>query len=78
MESNSGGETIRGSVTHRPSLTRLPRTKCGVLALSFVLLLGACSKPANETTAAKPKSYILTGEIVSADTARKVLVVRHD
>lgn len=78
MDSNSRGETVRGIVAHRPSLQRLPRGKCGVLILSLVVLLGACSKASNDSQAAKPKSYTLTGEIVSADSTRKVLVVRHD
>jgi protein SCO1/2 len=65
-------------VAHRPSLQWLPLGKCGILVLSFVFLLGACSKASNDPQAAKPKSYALTGEIVSADSTRKVLVVRHD
>lgn len=78
MDSNSRGETVRGMVAHRPSLQWLPLGKCGILVLSFVFLLGACSKASNDPQAAKPKSYALTGEIVSADSTRKVLVVRHD
>ncbi|MSU69240.1 MAG: redoxin domain-containing protein [Opitutaceae bacterium] len=51
-----------------------------------VALLAGCAKPAAPADAGKPwtaanaadKRYPLTGEIVSIDAARKVLVVRHD
>jgi protein SCO1/2 len=54
-----------------------------LLALGAVALLGAvgCSRARNDpttATASAEKRYPLTGEIVSVDVARKVLVVRHD
>jgi protein SCO1/2 len=54
-----------------------------LLAAGALALLGVtgCSRPAVEpATAAAPqeKRYPLTGEVVSVDAARKVLVVQHD
>ncbi len=47
---------------------------CGCLVFGFL----GCSRQPADKTAAKPKSYPLTGEIVGVDATRKVLKVRHD
>ena len=78
MESNTRGASVLATLANRHSQKRLQHARCGAVVLTFVLLLGACSKAPSETKPAKAKSYTLTGEVVSADAARKVLVVRHD
>lgn len=43
-----------------------------------MLLLSGCSKKESSVETEKPQSYPLTGEVISVDAARNVLVVRHD
>jgi protein SCO1/2 len=43
-----------------------------------MLLLSGCSKKETAAEPEKPKSYPLTGEVISADAERNVLIVRHD
>ncbi len=53
-----------------------------LLAAGLLVLAGAsgCSRSAAPTAAAAPeeKRYPVTGEVISADPARKVLIVQHD
>jgi protein SCO1/2 len=77
MESNTRGASVLATLANRHP-QKLQHARCGVVVLTFALLLGACSKAPSETKPAKAKSYPLSGEVVSADVARKVLVVRHD
>ena len=55
------------------------------VALGVLAGAGACSRSEPPgaagqagTAAARPKSYPLTGEILSIDAARKILVVKHN
>ena len=78
MESNNGGD--RASRKAGRSLVSCPRFATGSasVVLMAVLVLAGCSRA---ETAAKPttdKTYPLTGEVISVDPARNVLVVRHD
>src|SRR5690242_5769653 len=48
------------------------------LGVFAVLLLGGCSRANSAAQPPAEKHYPLTGEIVSVDQAKKVLVVRHE
>lgn len=54
--------------------------RLGIIGLVAIMLFGGCAKTENPATAASdaPKTYALTGEVLSTDPARNVLVVRHD
>lgn len=48
------------------------------LGLALVVFYSGCARDKKPDAAVEAKSYALTGEIVSADAARHVLVVRHN
>ena len=80
MESNTGqlpGAANAGWQGRRfqPRALRL-----GILGLVAIVLFGGCAKTEDTATAASdaPKTYALTGEVLSVDSERNVLVVRHD
>ena len=51
----------------------------GIIGLAAIMLFGGCTKTESTATASDaPKTYALTGEVLSTDPERNVLVVRHD
>lgn len=54
--------------------------RLGIIGFVALVLLGGCSKTEEPATASSdaPKTYALTGEVLSVDSERNVLVVRHD
>ena len=51
----------------------------GIIGLAAIMLFGGCTKTEGTATASDaPKTYALTGEVLSTDPERNVLVVRHD
>jgi len=79
METNTG-QTLAAPFTANPAHRMRRARRLGAIWLMGMALLGGCSKTESNATAEpeKPKSYALTGEVLSVDAARNVLVVRHD
>ncbi|HTO03479.1 MAG TPA: SCO family protein, partial [Opitutus sp.] len=54
--------------------------RLGIISLVAIAVFGGCAKTEKATSASSeaPKTYALTGEVLSTDPERNVLVVRHD
>ncbi|MEO6003312.1 MAG: SCO family protein [Opitutus sp.] len=78
MESNNGGERAYRK-TARPfaSLLRFA-TGSALTVLVGGFALAGCSRAETAAKTASAKTYALTGEVISVDATRNVLVVRHD
>jgi protein SCO1 len=79
METNIGQRLVAPNAVQFASCFRRA-ARVGIIWLIGLVLLSSCSKPAPQSAAEpdKSKSYALTGEVLSVDAARNVLVVRHD
>jgi protein SCO1/2 len=76
MESNIPAATVPLVAGLRGKLRCAVRP--GAIALTAVLLVTACSRTEKASAAPTAKTYALTGEIISVNAEKKVLVVKHD
>jgi protein SCO1/2 len=79
METNTS-QPLMGPDRRRTAGCVRRAARVGLVWLAGLALLSGCSKPESPSAAdsAKPKSYALTGEVLSVHPERNVLVVRHD
>lgn len=77
MESNTGQPLIATNSVIAAGRCRY-RAVVACVCLVGALMSSSCSKPKPEVVADEATGHPLTGEVVSVDAARNVLIVRHD